>query len=107
MSLYPWNIAAKLSYAGYLVNYYIITIAYESQKTAYTLSNVENLENIIYIFVLSMVIAIPLYLLIESPATNLEKLLFERSTSEKMPNPLNNDDLDKKRLLNEKLLDKS
>ena len=80
MSLYFWNVLAKLSYGGYLVNYYIIRITFESQKSALILSNVENFKNIIYFFIFSIFLALPLFLCIESPATNLEKLLFERNT---------------------------
>ena len=83
MSLYPWNILAKLSYAGYLVNYYLIIITYESQKTSLMLSNYENLKNIIYFFIMSLILSIPLFLFIESPASNLEKLFFEKKKREK------------------------
>ena len=99
MSLYFWNVLAKLSYGGYLVNYYIIRITFESQKSALILSNVENFKNIIYFFIFSIFLALPLFLCIESPATNLEKLLFERNTLIKKQSDESNPNLSKELLI--------
>ena len=78
MSLYIWNILAKLTYGGYLVNYYLIRITLESQQATFALTNYENLKNTVYFYVGSLVISLPLFLLIESPASNLEQLFFRK-----------------------------
>ena len=76
LSLYPWVIVAKFSFAIYLVHYSIVETMIRSQKEVLKLDEYNNIRDSFYFFCVSLLFSIPAVLLIEMPAANLEKILF-------------------------------
>ena len=75
LSLYPWSILSRLTFSIYLINYEILRIYLLSQKDTLAYNSYNTIKDCIFIFVLSVLFAIPLTLIIEMPSINLGKLL--------------------------------
>ena len=78
LSLYPWSILARFSFAIYLVHFSIIQILIKSQKTVQMVYEYSVIRDSVYYFLLSLFFAIPVVFLIEVPTGNIEKLIFSR-----------------------------
>ena len=76
LSLYPWAIVAKLSFAIYLIHYSIVETMTRSQKDVLKLDEYNNIRDSFYYFCVSLLFSIPVVLLVEMPAANIEKALF-------------------------------
>ena len=82
LSIYPWIILSKLTFAIYLIHVDIGLIALWSQENVVIFNWYNNIRDTIYFFILSIIFAIPIILLIEMPIINLEKIIFKRQISE-------------------------
>ena len=75
LSIYPFSVLSRLSFAMYLLNYNVIRMYLLSQKDMLAYNSYNTVRDSIFIFILCMIVAIPLTLIIEMPSINLEKLL--------------------------------
>ena len=78
LSLYPWSIVARFNFVIYLIHYSIIQIFIKSQKTVLMVNEFNLIRDTIYFFLVSLLFSIPIVLLIEMPAGNIEKILFSK-----------------------------
>ena len=78
LSLYPWSVLARFTFVIYMIHDYIILIIIKSQKTVTVVSEYTIIRDTVYVFILSLLFSIPIVLLIEMPAANIEKIIFAR-----------------------------
>lgn len=90
MGMYVWSILARLTFVVYLIHLYIMTIAMLSKKTSDQYDLYNNIRDFVFYAVLSFICAIPIVLVVEMPAGNLEKMIFSR-TPQKKTSPLINE----------------
>ena len=74
LSLPIWQPLSRLTYAIFLIHYYLITMALYSIKTPPHFSGFSAFHNFISMFVLSVFISIPLVLAFELPIDAINKL---------------------------------
>lgn len=79
LSLYPWSVAARLTFVIYLIHYSIINIVQKSQKNVMEINTYNNIRDTIYFFIISAVCAVPIVLIIEMPVGNMEKIMFTKA----------------------------
>ena len=84
LSVYPWVVLSKFTFAIYLIHYNIIEIAFRSQENVLMLNDYNNIRDTTFFFFVSLTFAVFITLLVELPAANLEKLLFS-SQKPKIP----------------------
>lgn len=85
LSLYPFSLLARFTFAIYLIHYSIIQTMLRSQKNVLILDEYNNIRDTIYFFIVSLMFAVPVVLLIEMPSGNLEKLLFGKAPPHAKP----------------------
>ncbi|OMJ72862.1 hypothetical protein SteCoe_28602 [Stentor coeruleus] len=79
MGMYVWSVLARLTFVVYLIHLYIMTIAMLSKKTSDEFDLYNNIRDFVFYAVLSFICAIPIVLVVEMPAGNLEKMIFSRA----------------------------
>ena len=82
LSFSPYNILSKLTFSVYLVNDSILQGAYKSQKSTMELNQSNILRDTTYYFLICLIVAVPIALLIEIPAANLESLILVRNSNQ-------------------------
>ena len=87
LSLYFWSILARFAFVIYLIHVFIIAIMVKSQKTVGMIYEYTVIRNTVYSFVLSLLFAIPIVLLVEMPAGNIEKLVFMKGDRKESEEP--------------------
>jgi peptidoglycan/LPS O-acetylase OafA/YrhL len=86
LSLYPWSVMARLTFAIYLIHISIIQIIVQSQQNVLMVGIYYNIRDTIYFFLLATFFAVPVVLLIELPFSNLERLIFKGPPPKKLEN---------------------
>ena len=81
LSLYPWSILARFAFVIYLIHVFVFIIMLKSQKTVVLVYEYTFIRDTVYLFILSLVFAVPIVLLVEMPAANIERLVFMRGGS--------------------------
>ena len=88
MSMHLWSILARFTFVMYLIHFYVIITVVKSQETVSMVYGYTIIRDTIYFFILSLFFAIPIVLLIEMPAANLERLIFARRSLLQEEKPL-------------------
>jgi peptidoglycan/LPS O-acetylase OafA/YrhL len=83
LSLYPWSVLARLTFAIYLIHYSIIQTVLRSQQNVLEFGIYYIIRDTIFFFILSAFFAIPIVLLIELPSSNIERLIFRKESKKK------------------------
>ena len=84
LSLSIWGFLSKFTFVVYLIHVYIMEIILRSQKDVMRLNEYNAIRDTLYIFSVCVVAAVPIILLIEMPALNLETILFHRKPSREL-----------------------
>ena len=101
LSIYPWSVLARFSFAVFLIHTAIVQVIMKSQKTVMMADEYSNTRYTMYLLIVCMAFALPIVLLIEMPAVNLEKLIFSGAVFHKESKDIEETLITKSQLMHE------
>ena len=101
LSIYPWSVLARFSFAVFLIHTAIVQVIMKSQKTVMMADEYSNTRYTMYLLIVCMAFALPIVLLIEMPAVNLEKLIFSGAVFHKESKDIEEPLIKKSQLMHE------